>query len=515
MASPEMAANGGKFKQTSLWLAMGGVLAVAVLVVTVAARWPFTRTRVAYALQQASGREVRMGRFHQTFFPYPGFVAENVEIHQAGSENSPLLTAGALTVQDSWANRVTFRRRIDRLDAEKLHIQIFAHHEKLSGAPSANQGKITVRELVANGAVLDIARHGGNGTLRFVFPQLALHEVGRESAIRFSTVLSNPNPPGVIKANGTFGPWHSGNGGLTPVSGQYRFENADLGHYHGIAGTLSSDGQFSGTLGRIEVRDKADVPNFEVTSSGHTVALRTEFRAIVNGLNGDTSLNEIRAHFLRTSTIWRGEVAGKPGQSGKTASFELASVQARVQDLMRIVSKAPQPPLEGPIVFRGHVVLPPIKERFLRKLRLQGDFDITHARFTNPVTQTKVSLLSARASGENKRSLEENPRDIACELKGAVSVRDGVANFSLLTVTMPGAIAQLEGSFNLINQSIDLQGTLATEASLSHDAGGIKSVLLKPLNPLFKKKPAGAVIPVKIGGTYSHPTYGLALTAKK
>lgn len=512
-----MAANRGKFKQTPLWLAGGGALLLvvaAVVLIVVATHWPFTRTHVAHALQQATGREVRIGRFRQTFFPYPGCIAEDVEIRQSGGDNSPLLTAASLTVQDSWTNLLTFSHRIDRINVEKAHILMPPHREKLLAA-SANQGELTVGQLVANGAVLDIPRRGGNGTLRFAFRELTLHEVASRSAIRFSTVVNNPNPPGVIKASGTFGPWHSGNGGLTPVTGHYRFENADLGHYRGIAGTLSSEGQFSGTLGQIDVRDEADVPNFEVTSSGHTVALRTKFRATVNGLNGDTSLNEVRADFLRTSAIWRGEVAGKPGQSGKTASFDFASVQARVQDLMRIVTKSPRPPLEGAIVFRGHVVLPPAKERFLKKLRLQGNFDITDARFTNPATETKVSLLSARASGENKKSQDENPPDTVCELKGDVSVREGVATFSVLTFTVPGAVAQLKGTFNLITQSIDLRGTLATEASLSHDAGGIKSVLLKPLDPLFRKKRAGAVVPVRIGGTYSNPSYGLALTAKK
>jgi hypothetical protein len=60
-----------------------------------------------------------------------------------------------------------------------------------------------------------------------------------------------------------------------------------------------------------------------------------------------------------------------------------------------------------------------------------------------------------------------------------------------------------------------LRGTFATEASPSRDAGGIDSVLLKPLDPLFEKKPAGGVVPVGIGETYSNPSYGLALKAKK
>ena len=47
--------------------------------------------------------------------------------------------------------------------------------------------------------------------------------------------------------------------------------------------------------------------------------------------------------------------------------------------------------------------------------------------------------------------------------------------------------------------------------------GGIvffKSVLLKPFNILFKKKHAGAVVPVHLIGTYQDPHAGLDLPVK-
>jgi hypothetical protein len=37
-------------------------------------------------------------------------------------------------------------------------------------------------------------------------------------------------------------------------------------------------------------------------------------------------------------------------------------------------------------------------------------------------------------------------------------------------------------------------------------------VLLKPFDAIFKKKPKGAEIPVKMTGTYSHPEPGLEIT---
>jgi hypothetical protein len=43
----------------------------------------------------------------------------------------------------------------------------------------------------------------------------------------------------------------------------------------------------------------------------------------------------------------------------------------------------------------------------------------------------------------------------------------------------------------------------------------MKAVLLKPLDPLFKRKRAGAVVGVEMTGTYNASHFGLSLPAKK
>ena len=79
---------------------------------------------------------------------------------------------------------------------------------------------------------------------------------------------------------------------------------------------------------------------------------------------------------------------------------------------------------------------------------------------------------------------------------------------------MPGALARLEGTYNLLDERIDLEGDLAMQAELSEATKGFKSFLLKAVDPFFKKKKAGAVVPVRITGTYPHPSYGISLTGK-
>ena len=46
-------------------------------------------------------------------------------------------------------------------------------------------------------------------------------------------------------------------------------------------------------------------------------------------------------------------------------------------------------------------------------------------------------------------------------------------------------------------------------------SSGFTSVLLKPFNAFFKKKHAGAELPVHLIGTYRHPDFGLDLPIKK
>jgi len=94
-------------------------------------------------------------------------------------------------------------------------------------------------------------------------------------------------------------------------------------------------------------------------------------------------------------------------------------------------------------------------------------------------------------------------------------VHSGIADFTDVSFDVPGAAAHLAGTFNLLNERIDLAGKLAMQADLSQATKGIKSFLLIPLDPFFKKKHAGAVIPIRITGTYQHPSYGIALGDKQ
>jgi hypothetical protein len=491
------------------------VVIIVVALIFLIRSWPFTREAVAQAIQETLSGKVQMQGFHSTFFPHPGCVIDDFTFRMNDHDSPPLITIKRLVIQGSYSKMFGAGKKLQQIRAEglRLHAHPFGFKPRSGGRTNgtAKDSQIAIDEFVADGAVLEFAsKDSEKDPLQFDVHQLTVNNVAPGKALSFRTVFGNPLPPGEIHAEGQFGPWRSDDPAKTPISGKYRFDHANLGVFKGIAGTLSSKDDFKGVLERIEVQDATDAPDFEVTKSGHRVHLVTQFHAFVNGTNGDTLLDPVIAHFGRTTVISRGSVAGSAGQKGKTTTLDMASNEGRIQDLMLLFIKAKRSPIAGPVRFKAKVMVPPGQQRFLEKVKFDGDFGISDAHF-KPNMQAGINKLSERASGEKD---VENPEDVISDLKGHVTLRNGIATFSNVTFSVPGALAHLNGTFNLLNERIDMHGTLAMQAELSQTTKGIKSFLLKALDPFFKKKHAGAVVPVKITGTYAQPSYGLSVTGK-
>ena len=330
-----------------------------------------------------------------------------------------------------------------------------------------------------------------------------ISHVGSNAPAAFRATLSNAEPPGEITTAGKFGPWNADNVGKTAVSGNYRFEDADLAVFPGISGLLASSGEYAGTLEHIEVQGKTDVPLFAVTRSKHRQQLRTQFHAVVNAENGDVFLQNVNATFRETNIWTAGNVSGQAGQTGKTTSLTMASKDGRIQDLLLLFTQSSQAPMSGVVSFNAKVSFPPGKEPFLKKLGLQADFGIDRGNFTKSDTQQGVNSLSQGALGDKNHKTDNDDsdsRNVVSDLKGHVVLRNGIATLSNLSFGVPGALAEMHGTYNLISEKIDLHGTLKTVAEISKTTHGIKSLMLKVLDPLFKNKPDGYLAPVKITG---------------
>jgi len=73
----------------------------------------------------------------------------------------------------------------------------------------------------------------------------------------------------------------------------------------------------------------------------------------------------------------------------------------------------------------------------------------------------------------------------------------------------------MAGTYSLINKRMKFDGKMRMQAKLSQATTGAKSVFLKVLDPFYKKKGAGAELPVQMDGVYGHTHFSVGLRAKK
>lgn len=505
-----------KFRKS--WLLWGAIVlaaVVAIIVVLLARNWPFSRENVLKDLSDATSSVVQVQTFRKTYFPHPGCIAEGVTFRRdRNPQVPPMITMQRLTIVGSFTGLLTRRVPLMRADGMRVVVPPWGTGE---GWPqNKSESNIVISRFLTQDALLEfLNREPGKKPFTFAVHQFMIEGLGHHRVMRFKTTLSNPEPPGEISASGTMGPWQTQQPLQTPIAGTYSFQRADLGGFHGIAGILSSDGKVSGTLQEMQVQGATITPDFEVTRSGHKFRLATNFRAVVNCRNGDVFLRQVNAHFWNTTVGAEGSVAGRPVEKGKTTSLDLAVRDGRIQDILFMFIREPRSPLTGSVRFVAKTTIPPDQGPFLRKVQLEGDFGIDSAQFTNSQTQQTVDKLSEHGRGEKEDAHDADPERVLSDLKGHVLLKNGMATFTNLSFGVPGAVAQLQGTYDLISERIDLRGTLQLQAKLSDATSGVKSFLIKALDPFLKSNRPGVPLPISITGTYQHPTYKIASSPKK
>jgi AsmA-like C-terminal region len=494
-------------------------VAAAVWLVLLIRDWPFTEQAVMQALKDRFARQVQIRSFRPTYFP-PGGVAEGVSfLHRKRKDMPPLITVTTLTIRGSYRGLLAFHKSVDKVEISGLHIQVPPKNGENPGVfPLTNSvsGKnLTIGEITTDGALLEfISKEPGKEPFRLKIDELKLDNVGESGPVGFHAVLRNTVPPGEVRSDGQIGPWNEDDPGSTPVSGSYTYQNVRLGFFEGIEGTLSARGKFHGVVGAIDSDGDVDVPSFRIKGNSHAIHLTTKYESVVNGTNGDTQLDKVQSSFQRTTFFSKGAVAGESGESGKTATLEVSAQQARVEDLLQLFATEARPSVVGPIQLRAKIRLVPGSQAFLTRLSLEGDFGIGGQRFTNTSLQASVNKLSESAQGESKKQQTEDSGTTLSNLKGHVTLKNGIAALSNISFTEPGTLAEIEGTYNLLDKKVNLHGVLHTNGKLSDTTTGFKAILLKAVGPLLKKKTI-TVVPFTITGTSDKPAFALDLAGKR
>ena len=513
MASPATSTSAPKVRRTTRCTTRNvrrGAIVLVIIAVIIACLglilfpkiWPFTRESILQNLSEAADSTVTAENYHATFFP-PGCTLDGLVFQHHGSR---FITIRKLVVEGTYLG--ILRHHVRRIEAIGAHVYIPAFGSNESFHTQHSQ--TVVDELVANGSYVEFeSKPPRKNPFHFDIHDATLRNVQWGGAIVYHLRFHNPNPPGEISTDGKFGAWAEGHPEDTPFSGRYIFDRADLGVYGGIAGLLSSQGQFDGALKHLNVTGTTRTPDFEVKSSGHKVKLDTQFNAYVNAMNGDTFLNRVVANFGRTTVIAEGSVAHSPGKKGKVTDLRLSARDGRIEDVLGLFVSE-RSPMSGPVSLQAKAMIPPGQDAFEKKVELDGHFGIDQGSFSKQKTQQDVDELSAGARGQTK----EDPETVLTDLTGQVKLQRGVAHFSDLSFGIPGANARMHGTYNILNYKIDLHGHMRVDTKISQTSSGVKALLLKLMDPIFKKRKKGEVVPIHIQGTYQKPQFGLDLTNK-
>jgi hypothetical protein len=492
-------------------LACAGLIGFVLAIAFVNLHWPFRYRNVEPLLQKVFASQIKIERYHRTYFPHPGFVADSITLRRNSAPNLPPVgTVTHLRVEGRWIDLFMLRNRVRLVRADGLHIIIppvgsAANKEDFPpGSSSDFTGPPTVVEqLDLENATLDLLRVGGG---RYTFPirRLVIGNLHQGETISYSVDMQSAQPSGRIQAHGNFGPLLANKLEATPVTGDFSFTEVNLSEIHGLHGTFSAAGHFQGRLADIEGSAQSSTPDFAV-AKGRRTLVEGAMSCAVNGLNGDITLHAVDVHTGSSVIHAEGNIAGSP----KVTSVDLLVQQGRVEDLLRpfMISETP---VTGPVLLHGHANLAAAGAgaSFFERLTMDGAFTVPGERFTDTATERNLSAFSQRAEGIKAG---EDPRAqpaVLPNVAATVSVRNGMAQMSPLMVHMPGAAVRLNGAFDLQKQNVRLTGDLRMQSDVSHVTTGLKAILLKPLAPFFKKDGAGAVVPIAITGTPHHYKVG-------
>ena len=493
---------------------VGGVLVGLWIALAVLSRAPVLQKKLVETLNDQLEADVELETFNVDSFPTLRIHGDNLKLRLKGQEQpAPFIEIRHFEVSGGLFGLLRKQRRFSSVELEGLRITIppRTRDDKEAGtkvASAVDEGPVLIDHVIAQDAQLIIVpRDPRKDPKIWAIHHLDLESVGFNRAMPFVATLSNPIPRGEIATLGVFGPWAKHDPGLTPVSGKYNFNHADLNTIKGIGGILKSLGEFSGRLEEIEVKGTTTTPDFTIDVGGTPVPLDTSFHAVVDGTNGNTYLKQVDAKLQDTAISAVGAIESQPGVKGRRVNLDVKITDGRIQDVLRLAVKAKEPVMVGRIALQAKLLLPQGPAAVIDRLDLDGRFVLENARFTDKGVQEQLASMSRRARGK-KPTDPIGPID--SDMRGRFTLRDGVIRLNPFGFGVPGADVEIRGVYGLRSEQLDFTGTLSMDASISKVAGGgVKGFFLKPFDSLFRKNGRGAVLPITIKGPREKPKFGL------
>ena len=502
--------------EAPLWVhavivATGALLAIAV--VFISANWPYRHRKIAPLLEDVLACQVTFTGYQRTYFPHPGFVATGITMRRKSAPNLPPLGhVDTMAVVGTWSDLVMLRERVELVDITGLHVVVPPigskenHQDFPPGSGGDFEGPDTmIARFMVHKSLLEIQRKEDK-PLSFPIKQLEIRNLHKGEALTYAVDMQNALPTGHILAHGTMGPIQGKSFLSTPVSGNYAFTQVNLHDVGEISGSLDARGVFKGTLAAMDVETNTLTQNFAVTD-GKPTPVEGTMRSTLYGEHGDLDIHSIDLKIRETNVHAVGSIKGDP----KVTNFDITVDRGRAEDLMQPFVED-EVPITGPVWLKSHAYVGPPGDGFMQRLRMTGTLHVPAEKMSDRETEKNLSAFSERAQGNSKPntgvdSNTEHPgatRDVLSSLQGSTKLENGVVSTSRLTFKVPGAEATMAGTFRFEGEVAHLTGNLKMDTDISHTTTGFKSFLLKPLAPFFKKKNAGAVVPIAVTGTPGH-----------
>jgi hypothetical protein len=98
---------------------------------------------------------------------------------------------------------------------------------------------------------------------------------------------------------------------------------------------------------------------------------------------------------------------------------------------------------------------------------------------------------------------------VASRFDGTFRLGGGRLEIPGVTFGVPGSLVDLAGTYDIVPETLNFKGTLFMDSKVSDTTTGIKHLLLKLADPLFRRAGGGSAIPIKVTGRRSDPSFGL------
>ena len=468
-------------------------------------------------LSQSLDGDVELGAVHLVWIPLQLHAHDLTVRHHGRTDVPPLLIVKSFIVDLKLTDLQS--STIDRVWVDGLEINIPPKDPGTGKRPlpSPSDGAATdddaegfiIRRLIATNTRLSVVPHNPNKNPKvWDFHALDMSNLRSSEPATFTASVINPIPYGKIEASGTFGPWQADEPRTTALSGEYTFE-ADLGTIDGLAGKLAAIGTMDGTIERIATKGQTKTPDFRLTElDGVSLPIQTSYDAIVDGTKGDVELKRVDVTLGQSTFLARGVVEGTKGIKGKRVVVNVKSKSAHLGELLRFVSKTGEPPADGTLIIDTAMDLPQGTETVLERVSLEGSVRAERVKFNKDTVQDKIDELSRKAQG---RPEDTSIAEVASQMATRFTLQNGVFTYRGLSFNVQGAAIQLDGTHSLRSRVVDLSGVVLLNATVSQTQTGFKSLLLKPFDPVFRRRGAGTRLAITVAGTQDQPKIGLEL----